>query len=141
MEEVQKDVRNIARGKLTLNETDINEMHYLKSVIKETLRLHPPLPLLAPRETMQKIKIQGYDIPDKTQVMINVFQIGRDPKLWDEPEKFCPKRFLNGASVSIDFKGQDFSIYSFRSWKERVPWLIICNTNHRISPFKSSIQI
>ncbi|KAF5178815.1 Cytochrome p450 [Thalictrum thalictroides] len=124
MAEVQKEVRDIARGKLTLNETDINEMHYLKSVIKETLRLHPPLPLSVPRETLQKVQIQGYDIPDKTLVMINVFEIGRDPKLWDEPEKFWPKRFLNGASVSIDFKGQDFQFIPFGAGRRGCPGMV-----------------
>ncbi|PIA30308.1 hypothetical protein AQUCO_05600024v1 [Aquilegia coerulea] len=121
MEEVQKEVRDIAGGKLMINETDMDEMHYLKSVIKEILRLHPPLPLLVPRESMQKVQIQGYDIPAKALVMINTFAIGRDPKLWEEPDKFWPKRFLNGDSTSVDFKGQNFQFIPFGSGRRGCP--------------------
>ncbi|PIA30302.1 hypothetical protein AQUCO_05600018v1 [Aquilegia coerulea] len=128
MEEVQKEVRGIARGKLMITETDLDEMHYLKSVIKETLRLHPPVPLLVPRESMEKVQIQGYDIPAKTTVLINAFVIGRDPKLWDEPEKFWPKRFLNGGSVSVDFKGQDFQLIPFGSGRRGCPGILFATS-------------
>ncbi|PIA30303.1 hypothetical protein AQUCO_05600019v1 [Aquilegia coerulea] len=123
MEEVQKEVRDVGRGKLILNENDVEEMHYLKSVIKETLRLHPPAPLLIPHESMEKVQIQGYDIPAKTTVMINVFAIGRDPLWWEEPEKFWPKRFLNGGST-IDFKGQDFQFIPFGAGRRGCPGIL-----------------
>ncbi|PIA30307.1 hypothetical protein AQUCO_05600023v1 [Aquilegia coerulea] len=124
MEDVQKEVRDIAGGKLVLSENDTEEMHYLKSVIKETLRLHPPAPLLIPHQSMEKVQIQGYDIPAKTTVMINVFALGRDPLGWEEPEKFWPKRFLNGVSASIDFKGLDFQFIPFGAGRRGCPGIL-----------------
>ncbi|PIA30377.1 hypothetical protein AQUCO_05600069v1 [Aquilegia coerulea] len=122
MKEVQKEVRDIARGKLLITENDIEGMHYLRSVLKEALRLHPPLPLLVPRESMEYITLQGYDIPAKTMVIINAAAIGRDPKYWEEPEKFWPKRFLkNGTSASVDFRGQDFQFIPFGAGKRGCP--------------------
>nr|DAD28666.1 TPA_asm: hypothetical protein HUJ06_030134 [Nelumbo nucifera] len=82
MKEVQDEVRMIG-SKPSITEEDIEQMHYLKMVIKETLRLHPPLPLLVPRESTQDVKIQGYDIPAKTRVIINAWAIGREPLSWE----------------------------------------------------------
>ena len=48
-------------------EEDIVEMIYLKAVIKEVLRLHPPFPLLVPRESTEHVKLHGFDIPEKTK--------------------------------------------------------------------------
>jgi cytochrome P450 len=61
--------------------------------IKETFRLHPPVPLLLPRESREDCKINGYDIPIKSKVIVNVSAIGRDPTYWNEPERFYPERF------------------------------------------------
>ncbi|XP_028755491.1 cytochrome P450 71A1-like [Neltuma alba] len=85
-------------------------MKYLKCVVKETLRLHPPGPLLAPRKTLSSVKLGGYDIPPKTKVLVNVWAIHRDPKYWERPEEFVPERF---EKSEIDFKGQDFELIPF----------------------------
>ncbi|KAF9606651.1 hypothetical protein IFM89_027695 [Coptis chinensis] len=124
MEQVQTEVRDIARGRQIVKEADIEQMQYLKSVVKETLRLHPPVPLLVPRESMEDAKIQGYDIPAKTTVVINVFAIGRDPMLWDDPDKFCPERFLNGSCAKIDLKGQDFQLIPFGAGRRGCPGIL-----------------
>ncbi|KAJ4975835.1 hypothetical protein NE237_000941 [Protea cynaroides] len=122
MEEVQKEVRGVAcaTGKTNITEDHIEQMYYLKAVIKETLRLHPPLPLLVPRESTEDAKIYGYDIPTKTTVIINAWAIGRDPASWDDPDQFKPKRFLNEAS-SIDFMGHDFQFIPFGAGRRGCP--------------------
>uniref|UniRef100_A0A5B7AB44 Uncharacterized protein n=1 Tax=Davidia involucrata TaxID=16924 RepID=A0A5B7AB44_DAVIN len=118
MKELQNEVRGIARGKLNITEDDLMKMPYLKVVIKETLRLHPPLPLLVPRESTQDVKVLGYDIAAGTQVIINAWTIGRDPLLWEEAEEFLPERFLN---TSIDFKGHDFQLIPFGAGRRGCP--------------------
>ncbi|KAG5618039.1 hypothetical protein H5410_017863 [Solanum commersonii] len=85
-------------------------MHYLKAVIKETLRLHAPVPLLVPRELMKEVKLLDYNIPAKTQVFINAWAIGRDPLSWDDPEVYLPERFLTS---DIDVNGQNFELIPF----------------------------
>ncbi|RDX57828.1 Cytochrome P450 71A1, partial [Mucuna pruriens] len=105
MKKVQEEVRTVVGHKSSVEENDVNQMHYLKCVIKETLRLHPPSPLLAPRETISSLKLKGYDIPAKTVVFINAWAIHRDPQLWESPEVFLPERFENRQ---VDFKDQEY---------------------------------
>ncbi|OAY32486.1 cytochrome P450 71B36 isoform X1 [Manihot esculenta] len=118
MKKAQQEVRDIIGNKARVTESDIGELHYLKLVIKETLRLHPPGPFLLPREAMSKFKINGYDIYPKTLIQINIWAIGRDPKYWKDPEEFFPERFLDS---SIEFKGQDFEFLPFGAGRRGCP--------------------
>ncbi|XVF49792.1 hypothetical protein PTKIN_Ptkin04bG0044000 [Pterospermum kingtungense] len=110
MKNVQEEVRNVVGKKAKVDVNDINQMEYLKCVIKETLRLHPVLPLLVPRQTTASVKLGGYDIPSNTTVIINAWAIQRDPNWWEKPEEFIPERFENNP---VDFKGQDFHFIPF----------------------------
>lgn len=94
----------------TFEEDDIDNLPYLKAVIKETLRLHPPIPFLVPRRAMEDTNFQGYHIPKDTQVLVNAWAIGRDPEVWDEPWSFKPERFLGST---VDYKGQNYELIPF----------------------------
>ncbi|KAF9603095.1 hypothetical protein IFM89_033820 [Coptis chinensis] len=100
-----------------VEETDLPQLNYFNLVIKEAMRLHPPAPLLVPRETTENCKIQGYNIPAKTRVFINAKSIATDPRIWDNPEEFWPEPFLD---TSNDFMGKDYKFVPFgcgrRSW-------------------------
>nr|UHB15526.1 cytochrome P450 [Paris polyphylla] len=106
MKRVQEEVRSVE----VIKEKELDHMRYLKAVIKEVLRLHPPGTLLIPRETTEDVRLYGYDIPARTRVLVNAWAIGRDPKSWDLPEEFRPDRFMDS---SVDFKGHDFQLIPF----------------------------
>ncbi|PRQ31553.1 putative cytochrome P450 [Rosa chinensis] len=118
MKKLQNEVRGVVGNKEDITEDDLVRMHYLKAVIKETFRLHPPLPLLVPRMSNQNAKINGYNIKANTQVMVNAWAIGRDPKSYTNAEQYEPERFLNSA---IDFKGNDFELIPFGSGRRGCP--------------------
>ncbi|CAI0455262.1 unnamed protein product [Linum tenue] len=87
-------------------------------VLKETLRLHPPGPLAIPRESKETIVVNGYKIPAKTRVFVNLWAINRDPHHWAQPEVFEPERFLNS---SVDFRGTDFHYLPFGAGRRMCP--------------------
>ncbi|KAL2489948.1 Cytochrome [Forsythia ovata] len=117
MAKAQAEVREIFKGSKIIDENKIQNLKYLKLVIKEALRLHPPIPLV-PRCSREEIEISGYTIPVKLQVFINNWAMQRDPKYWSNPEKFEPERF---EKSSIDFVGGDFQYLPFGSGRRICP--------------------
>lgn len=101
-----------------LEEDKIQKLRYLKLVIKEGLRLHPPTPML-PRASREECEINGYAIPADVNVMINIWAIQRDPELWNDPEKFEPERFE--IDHGVDFVGGDFEFLPFGTGRRMCP--------------------
>ncbi|MCD9559423.1 hypothetical protein HAX54_017353 [Datura stramonium] len=93
MKKAQSEVREILKGKKIVDHSDMQNLKYLKLVVKETLRLHPPGFLSLPRESTQQCEVNGYVIPNKTIALVNMYAMGRDPEYWRDPEKFMPDRF------------------------------------------------
>jgi cytochrome P450 len=75
MKKAQEEIRSSVGQKGRATEERTDELQYLKMVIKETLRLHPPAPLLLPRETMSRCQINGYDIYPKTLIQVMLGQL------------------------------------------------------------------
>ncbi|CAI9112795.1 OLC1v1013288C1 [Oldenlandia corymbosa var. corymbosa] len=118
MDKLQIEIRK--QGNSGINEDVVGKFCYLKAVIKETLRLHAPVPLLVPRESTQDVRVKGYDISADTQVIINAWAIGRDQRLWDQPEEFIPERFL--VDSNIDFQSvNNFEMIPFGAGRRGCP--------------------
>ncbi|KAA0053469.1 hypothetical protein IC582_008290 [Cucumis melo] len=101
-----------------VEEKDIINLPYIDAIAKETMRLHPVAPMLVPRMTREDCQIAGYDIVKGTRVFVNVWTIGRDPTVWENPLEFKPERFMG---KNIDVKGQDFELLPFGSGRRMCP--------------------
>lgn len=121
LEKVQDEIRVVVNGNQMVRPEDLAKLGHLKMVVKETLRLHPPAPMLLPREAMRDIQIGGYHVPAKTRIYVNAWAIGRDPTSWpDDPEEFKPDRF---EMSKIDFKGTHFELTPFGAGRRICPAL------------------
>lgn len=120
MKKLQAQIREAFKGKAAVTEADLqaSNLQYLKLVIKEALRLHPPAPLLVPRESIDQCDMEGYTVPAKSRVVINAWAIGRDPKYWEAAEEFRPERFEDGA---VDFTGSSYEFLPFGAGRRMCP--------------------
>ncbi|KAE8681170.1 putative Cytochrome P450 [Hibiscus syriacus] len=119
MKKTQSELRDSVGKKGFVDEDDIQSLVYLKAVIKETFRLQPVTPLLLPRETLRKCTVGGgYEVPAKTLVFVNVWAIGRDPEAWENPEEFCPERFIGST---VDYRGLHFELLPFGAGRRVCP--------------------
>jgi cytochrome P450 len=75
---LQAEVRGVvSKGQEIVTEEHLGRMPYLKAVIKETLRLHPAAPLLAPHVSVVDCNVEGYTTPSGTRVIVNAWAIAR----------------------------------------------------------------
>ncbi|VAH39954.1 unnamed protein product [Triticum turgidum subsp. durum] len=118
MQKVQGEVRRVLSEQGKVTEESLRNIHYLHLVIKETLRLHPALPLLLPRECRSPCQVLGFDVPVGATVLVNAWAIGMDPMHWDKPEEFMPERF---EFNTVDFKGGDFEYTPFGAGRRMCP--------------------
>lgn len=86
-----------------VNEQDISKLRCIQSIISETLRLYPPVPLLVPHFSSGDCTIGGFEVSLGTTVLVNAWAMQRDHKLWDNPESFNPERLENGEDLSHKF--------------------------------------
>ncbi|RLN30421.1 Cytochrome P450 71D7 [Panicum miliaceum] len=119
MAKVQEEVRTKMKvGETYLGDNNVGQLSYLKLVVKETLRLHMPAPLLVPRVCKEQCRLGGYTIPAGSRVVINAWAMGRDPSYWEDAEAFRPGRFLDR---NVDFKGTSFEFLPFGAGRRICP--------------------
>jgi len=124
MKKAQAEIREAVKGNKRIYESDLHKLRYLKLVIKETLRLHPPATLLM-RECREACNIGGYEIPLKTNLILNAWAIGRDPKHWSDADKFIPERFHD--STGFDFNkvnDNSFRYFPFGGGRRMCPGIL-----------------
>ncbi|BAH92717.1 cytochrome P450 71A9 [Oryza sativa Japonica Group] len=118
----QHEVRRVVAAGDKVREADLPELHYLRLVIKETLRLHPAAPLLVPRETTEPFRTaHGVEIPARTRVVVNAMAIHTDPGVWGpDAERFVPERHRDDADGCAQ-QHDGFALVPFGIGRRRCP--------------------
>ncbi|KAM5439845.1 hypothetical protein MferCBS31731_004256 [Microsporum ferrugineum] len=97
-----------AEHEITL--TAVKHLEYLGAVIRETLRIHPPVPVGLHRVAPSKgAVIDGQSVPGGTWVSVANLAASRSPKYWRGPEHFIPERWLKDNS---DFDGDKREVHT-----------------------------
>ncbi|KAK9051229.1 hypothetical protein SSX86_027855 [Deinandra increscens subsp. villosa] len=86
-------------GGLVIKEEDLKKMSYLKAVVLEGLRRHPPAHFLLSHKVTKEVEVEGYMFPKGAAINFMVGEMGLDPEVWDEPMEFKPERFLVNEGV------------------------------------------
>ncbi|CAN4120910.1 unnamed protein product [Withania somnifera] len=120
MKKAQVELAEIVEKGKVIEEADVSQLPYLQCIIKETLRMHPPVPFLIPRKVELDVELCDYIIPKGSQVLVNVWLIGRDSTSWIDPLVFKPERFLNS---DLNMQGKDFELIPFGAGRRICPGL------------------
>lgn len=120
MKKINAELALVVGANKKLQESDIDNLPYLHAIVEETLRLHPPVPLLIPRKAVEDTNFMGYSIPKNTLVMVNYWAIGRDEDSWEDALSFKPERFLDS---NVNYKGHSYEFIPFGSGRRMCPGL------------------
>ncbi|XP_068655284.1 cytochrome P450 CYP82D47-like [Aristolochia californica] len=124
LKKAQDEIDTIIGKNRIVNESDIENLPYLRAIVKEALRLHPPAPLLVPHESMEDCNIGGFHVPAGTRVIANLYKLHRDPRVWPNPEEFQPERFLT-SHRDMDGRGKHFEFIPFGSGRRMCPGMTL----------------
>ncbi|KAL3538424.1 hypothetical protein ACH5RR_001790 [Cinchona calisaya] len=86
LNKAQQEINTQTGRSRLINDSDLDHLPYLQAIIKVTLRIH---------ESAQECTVGGYRIPHGTLLFANLWAMQNDPKIWEEPTRFKPERFMN----------------------------------------------
>ncbi|XP_038883369.1 cytochrome P450 CYP82D47-like [Benincasa hispida] len=122
LRKVQEELDTHIGRDAKLQESDMEKLVYLEAVVKEAMRLFGAGSLIS-REAAEDIDVDGFHIKKGTWLFINLWKIHRDERVWDEPLKFKPERFLT-THKNFDVKGgQQFELIPFGGGRRICPGL------------------
>ncbi|GLJ10352.1 hypothetical protein SUGI_0126690 [Cryptomeria japonica] len=129
--EVQAKVRSelervVGKGE-EVKEEDVEKLPYLQAVVKETMRLHTPIPLLVPHMNLEEASIDGFRIPRESKVVVNAWWLGNNPEWWRDPSEFRPERFMEEEEETEAAVGGkvDFRFLPFGMGRRGCPGIIL----------------
>lgn len=118
--ELNNEINNVV-GNKDVTDADVVKLPYLQAVVKETLRIHPPGPLLSwARLSTSDVQLSnGMVVPTNTTALVNMWAITHDSALWEAPLEFKPERFLGDGDV--DVRGGDLKLAPFGAGRRVCP--------------------
>lgn len=123
---IRDEISAVLKGQ-PVTESNLHELPYLQATVKETLRLHSPIPLLVPHMNLEEAKLGGYTIPKESKVVVNAWWLSNNPEWWKNPEEFRPERFLEeeGSTDAVAGGKVDFRFLPFGMGRRSCPGIIL----------------
>ncbi|URE25175.1 cytochrome P450 [Musa troglodytarum] len=136
----QSEIDAVVGSPRLVADADIANLPYLRSIVKESLRMHPPGPLLSwARLAVHDVHVGPSFVPAGTTAMVNMWAITHDGHIWADPDDFKPERFME-EDVSV--LGSDLRLAPFGSGRRVCPgkalalalftsgWLSCCSASN-----------
>ncbi|KAF8407361.1 hypothetical protein HHK36_006489 [Tetracentron sinense] len=123
---IREEITTVLGGN-QVTESNLHELPYLQATVKETLRLHSPIPLLVPHMNLEEAKLGGYTIPKGSKVVVNAWWLSNNPAWWKNAGEFRPERFLEeeGGTEAVAGGKVDFRFLPFGVGRRSCPGIIL----------------
>ncbi|XP_057774069.1 cytochrome P450 89A2-like [Salvia miltiorrhiza] len=110
-EKLYQEIVGVVESEEVVEEEDLQKMPYLKAVVLEALRRHPPGHFVLPHKVKEEVELDGYRIPKDAYVNFMVADMNWDAEVWEEPMEFKPERFVAAC------EGEGFDVTGSREIK------------------------
>ncbi|KAM0917349.1 hypothetical protein ACQ4PT_009576 [Festuca glaucescens] len=119
---LQQELDDVVGVDRAVDESDLDKLPFLKCIVKETFRMHPPIPMHL-HGTTKDCLLGGYSVPSGSRVLINAWAIGRDSEAWKDADKFRPSRFMSGEgeAARLNLKGGCYEFLPFGAGRRSCP--------------------
>ena len=115
----QSEIDSVVGKTRTVSDSDLPNLPYVLAIVKETLRMHPPGPLLSwARLAIHDTHVGDHFIPAGTTAMVNMWAITHDEQIWSEPNEYKPERFMED---DVAIMGSDLRLAPFGSGRRVCP--------------------
>ncbi|XP_059643048.1 cytochrome P450 78A5-like [Cornus florida] len=115
----QSEIDTVVGTSRPVSDSDLPHLPYLSAIVKETLRMHPPGPLLSwARLAIHDTHVGQHFIPAGTTAMVNMWAITHDEQVWSEPNEFKPERFME---EEVPIMGSDLRLAPFGAGRRVCP--------------------
>jgi cytochrome P450 len=99
MEQLRAELRTVLGGRAP-TAADLPHLRYTEMVVQEVMRLRPPAYIIG-RQAVEACEIGGYHLPAGGTVLMSQWVVQRDPRWWDDPERFYPGRWADGLAKRL----------------------------------------
>ncbi|TVU17761.1 hypothetical protein EJB05_33816, partial [Eragrostis curvula] len=115
----QAELDAVVGSRGAVADADVANLPYIQNIVKETLRMHPPGPLLSwARLAVHDAHVGGHLVPAGTTAMVNMWSIAHDADIWPQPEEFIPERF---EKEDVSVLGSDLRLAPFGAGRRACP--------------------
>ncbi|CAJ1949718.1 unnamed protein product [Sphenostylis stenocarpa] len=101
LQRATEELDSVVGKERLVQESDVPKLNYVKACAREAFRLHPMAPFNPPHVSLSDTTVGNYFIPKGSHVILSRKELGRNPKVWNEPHKFKPERHLNVSNVVL----------------------------------------
>jgi len=94
-EKAQAEIDRVVGSERLPTFADRKDLPYIDAILKETLRIHPILPMSLPYKALEEYSYRGWIIPKDAIIMANIWAITQDPARYPSPQEFIPERYID----------------------------------------------
>ncbi|XP_027337512.1 isoleucine N-monooxygenase 1-like [Abrus precatorius] len=128
LQHATEELDKVVGKKRMVEESDIPKLNYVKACLREAFRLHPIIPFNPPHVSTHDTVVANYFIPKGSHVLLSRHGLGRNPKVWNEPNKFNPKRHLKSDGSMTVLAEPDLRFISFGTGRRGCPAIMLGTT-------------
>ncbi|KAH7838580.1 hypothetical protein Vadar_028579 [Vaccinium darrowii] len=121
LERATEELDRVVGKERLVQESDLSQLNYIKSCLRESFRLHPIAPFNVPHVSIIDTTIAGYFIPKGSHVLLSRPGLGRNVRVWDEPLQYRPERHLKEDGSTVVLADPDLKMLSFSIGRRGCP--------------------